>query len=303
MKLDLLDNPPVISILNGLHKLYNLGLIYANGYPTKCGLIVNKIRNISLENAIMILSGYIYGCNIMDLITLAAFNTIGKSKLVTTKFKNFNFEFPDPNLKDIDKYNYNRLKTRLFISCEFIDFLLFFNSFQELLLINFDKIVVIHQFCINNHIIYSELMKLIEIRDEIIKDLTFNMNLNPMTNNHINLSALLNSSNTFNEAVEMIINIKKCLYDGFKFNIAIYNKELNKYIIKNTQFEINTNSYLTKNLPILESGKKFEINKPPVILFDSSIIKNNPEINNYQFYIANSISVLSGYININNILN
>ena len=134
---------------------------------------------------------------------------------------------------------------------------------------------------------------------EIIKDLTFNMNLNPMTNNHINLSALLNSSNTFNEAVEMIINIKKCLYDGFKFNIAIYNKELNKYIIKNTQFEINTNSYLTKNLPILESGKKFEINKPPVILFDSSIIKNNPEINNYQFYIANSISVLSGYININ----
>ena len=49
--------------------------------------------------------------------------------------------------------------------------------------------------------------------------------------------------------------------------------------------------------------KKFEINKPPVILFDSSIIKNNPEINNYQFYIANSISVLSGYININNILN
>jgi HrpA-like RNA helicase len=301
MKLDLLDNPPVISILNGLHKLYNLGLIYANGYPTKCGLIVNKIRNISLENAIMILSGYIYGCNIMDLITLAAFNTIGK--LVTTKFKNFNFEFPDPNLKDIDKYNYNRLKTRLFISCEFIDFLLFFNSFQELLLINFDKIDVIHQFCITNHIIYSELMKLIEIRDEIIKDLTFNMNLNPMTNNHINLSALLNSSNTFNEAIEMIINIKKCLYDGFKYNIAIYNKELNKYIIKNTPFEINTNSYLTKNLPILESGKKFEINKPPVILFDSSIIKNNPEINNYQFYIANSISVLSGYININNILN
>lgn len=303
MKLDLLDNPPLISILNGLHKLYNLGLIYANGYPTKCGLLVNKIRNISLENAIMILSGYIYGCNIMDLITLAAFNTIGKSKLVTTKFKNFNFTFNDSNIKNIDKYNYNRLKTRLFISCEFIDFLLFFNSFQELLLINFDKINIIQQFCIDNHIIYSELMKLIEVRDEIIKDLAFNMNLNPMTNNHIKLPILLNSPNTFYEAIETIIKIKKCLYDGFKYNIAIYNKELNKYIIKNTPFEINTNSYLTKNLPILESGKQFEINKPPVILFDSSIIKNNPEINNYQFYVANSISVLSGYININNILN
>ena len=303
MTLDLLDNPPFISILNGLHKLYNLGLIYANGYPTKCGLLVNKIRNISLENAIMILSGYIYGCNIMDLITLAAFNTIGKSKLVTTKFKNFNFTFNDSNIENIDNYNYNRLKTRLFISCEFIDFLLFFNSFQELLLINFDKINIIQQFCIDNHIIYSELMKLIEVRDEIIKDFAFNMNLNPMANNHIKLPILLKSPNTFYEAIEIIIKIKKCLYDGFKDNIAIYNKKLNKYIIKNTPFEINTNSYLTKNLPILESGKKFEINKPPVILFDSSIIKINSEINNYQFYVANSISVLSGYININNILN
>lgn len=303
MKLDLLDNPPTISILNGLHKLYNLGLIYANGYPTKTGLLVNKIRNVSLENAIMILSGYIYNCNIMDLITLAAFNTIGKSKLVTSKFKNFNFIFNDSNIENIDKYNYNRLKTRLFINCEFIDFLLFFYKFQEVINLNYGKDQIIQQFCIDNHIIYNEFMNLIDMRDEIIKDLTFNMNLNPMTNNHIQLSALLNSSNTFNEGIESIINIKKCLYEGFKFNIAIYNKEKNKYIIKNTSFEINTNSYLTKNLPILESGKKFEINKPPIILFDSSIIKKNPEINNYQFYTANSISVLSGYININNILN
>lgn len=303
MNLDLLDNPPIISILNGLHKLYNLGLIFGNGYPTKCGLLINKIRNVSLENAIMILSGYMYDCNILDLITLSAFNSIGKSKLVTSKFKSFNFIFKDSNLDNIDKYNYNRLKTRLYINCEFIDFLLFFHSFQNLLIHNFDKVEVIQQFCIDNHIIYSELMNLIDTRDEIIKDLTFNMNLNPMANNHINLSALLNSKNTLSEAIEYIINIKKCLYEGFKLNVAIYNKQLNKYIIQNTQFEININSYLTKNLPILESGKQFEINKPPIILFDSAIIKNNPEINNYQFYVGNSISVLSGYVNINNILN
>ena len=77
-------------------------------------------------------------------------------------------------------------------------------NYDRGILPNFDKIDIIHQFCITNNIIYSELMKLIEIRDEIIKDLTFNMNLNPMTNNHKNLSALLNSSNTFNEAIEMI---------------------------------------------------------------------------------------------------
>lgn len=303
-KLDLLDNPPLISINNALYKLYNLGLIFSNGYPTICGLLVSKIRNISLENAIMIISGYIYNCNILDLITIAAFNTIGKSKLVTSKFKAFNYGFNIKSKEDknVDKYNYNRLKTRLFINCEFIDFILFFNKFQEILFANFDKVNIIQKFCLDNHVNYNELMNLIEIRDEIIKDFTFNMNLNPMTNSYIDLSNLINAyynkNNIFYEAIEEIIKIKKCIYEGFKFNIAIYNKELNSYVIKNTKFKIQTNSYLTKNLPILDSGKTFNINKPPIIIYDSAIIKKNPEINNYQFYVANSISVLSGYVNI-----
>jgi|Laugresu1bdmlbdd_1035124.scaffolds.fasta_scaffold00041_23 HrpA-like RNA helicase len=296
MDLELLDNPPKISILNGLHKLYNLGLIFSNGYPTKCGLIVNKIKNISLENAIMIISGYINECNILDLITIAAFNTVGRTKLVTSKFKNFNFQFNNKSDTNIDMYNYNRLKLRLLINCEFIDFLLFFKQFQLLLLQN--NINVIQDFCLQNHINYSELMNIIIIRDEIIQDLTFNMNLNPMAYNHIDILSLLHLPNSLNEAINNIIQIKKCLYEGFKLNIAVYNPKLNKYIIKNTSFEIQINSYLTKNLPILNSGKKFEVNKPPILLFDSSIIKKNPDINNYQFHVANTISILSGYINI-----
>lgn len=301
--LDLLDNPPLISINNSLFKLYHLGLIYSNGYPTSTGLLVNKIRNISLENAIMILSGYIYNCNILDLITIAAFNTIGKSKLVTSKFKAFNFYFSDNNTVDynFDKYNYNKLKTRLFINCEFIDFLLFFNSFQDILYKNINNFDIIQQYCNQNHVNYFELMTLIELRDEIIKDLTFNMNLNPMKNNHIHLNHLMHTfhkkNNLFLEAIEEIIKIKKCLYDGFKTNIAMYDKDSNSYYIKNTKFKINTNSYLTKNLPILENGKSFINTKPPIILFDSAIVKKNSELNNYQYFVGNSISVLSGYIN------
>lgn len=309
--LDLLDNPPYISINNALYKLYNLGLIFANGYPTVCGILVNKIRNVSLENAIMIITGYINNCNILDLITIAAFNTVGKSKLVSSKFKSFNYNFNSisdsngTNDKNIDKYNYNRLKTRLFINCEFIDFLLFFYQFQNLLLqnSNTNQYYNLEEFCNKHYINYSTLLNLIDIRDEIIKDFAFNMNLNPMLNNHINLFSLINTynknNNLFSETINEIINIKKCLYAGFKFNIAIYDKEKNNYIVHNSNHIINTNSYLTKNLPILESGKQFNINKPPIILFDSKIIKKNPDINNYQFYVTNSISVLSGYININ----
>jgi hypothetical protein len=244
----------------------------------------------------MIISGYINECNILDLITIAAFNTVGRTKLVTSKFKNFNFQFNNKSDTNIDMYNYNRLKLRLLINCEFIDFLLFFKQFQLLLLQN--NINVIQDFCLQNHINYSELMNIIIIRDEIIQDLTFNMNLNPMAYNHIDILSLLHLPNSLNEAINNIIQIKKCLYEGFKLNIAVYNPKLNKYIIKNTSFEIQINSYLTKNLPILNSGKKFEVNKPPILLFDSSIIKKNPDINNYQFHVANTISILSGYINI-----
>ncbi len=296
-KLDLLDDPPYISINNAMHKLYNLGLIFSNGYPTKTGILVSKLRNLSIENATMVLSGYIYKCNIMDLITIAAFNTIGKSKLVTSKFKSFNFSFMagDNNIK-IDKYNYHKLKTRLFINCEFIDFLLFFYTFQELLINNDNSAL---QFCEENNVLYGELMNLIDVRDEIIKDFAFNMNLNPMENNDINIYSLLNSDDKFlQDGINEIIKIKKCLYSGFQLNLAIYNEETNNYYIANSLNIINVDSYLVKNMPILNSGKPFEINKPKIILYDSVIIKKNPIINNYQFYSANSISVLTGYINI-----
>lgn len=302
--LDLLDSPSHISINNALHKLYNYGLIYANGYPTSMGIIVNKIRNISIENAIMIISGYHYGCNILDLITIAAFNQVGKSKLLLPKFKSFNNQFNDNNItqQKIDKYNYNRLKTRLFISCEFIDFLLFFYKFQEIIELYNNDITKIKTFCIDNKINYDQLLNLIEIRDEIIKDFVFNMNLNPNLNNHINLYKLLNSYNNndklFIESIEEIIKIKRCLYEGFKFNIAIYNDDKKKYIINNSNYSLNSTSYLIKNLPIFEKGKEFEINKPKIILFDSLLIKKNSELNIYEYNVGNSISILSGYINI-----
>jgi len=300
--LDLLDNPSHISINNALDKLYNFGLIYGNGYPTSLGLLINKIRNLSIENAIMVLSGYNYGCNILDLITIASYNMVGKSKLILKGFKSFNTQFDTISKDNLDQYNYNKLKTRLFISCEFIDFLLFFYKFQKILDLYKNDFKKINEFCEQNKVNYGTLMTLIEIREEIIKDFLFNMNLNPMANNHINLYNLINSYNSndnlFIESIEEVIKIKKCLYEGFKFNIAIYDENKKKYIINNTNKEIEVESYLIKNLPILESGKHFEINKPKIILYDSLLIKKNSNINTYEFNIGNSISILSGYVNI-----
>jgi HrpA-like RNA helicase len=299
--LELLDNPSNIAINSSLEKLYTLGIIYANGFPTQLGLLTNKIRSLSVENIKMILAGYHYGCNISDLITIACFIQTSKQAIVLSKFKSFSNQFDNnEDFKDI-----NLLKSRLFISCEFIDFLLFFYSLKKELMSVIDSktesIEKIKNYCEKNQVNYNGIMTFIENRDEIIRDFLFNMNMNPYSNDHINLSDLLNSYNSnqnlFEESIEEIIKIKQCIYEGYKLNVATYDSEQNVYISNFNGYEIETNSYLLKNFPSLKNGRQFTDNKPKHILYDSLTIKQNFN-SDYTFSVSNCITILSGYVNI-----
>lgn len=300
--LELLDNPTNIAVTSSLEKLYILGAIYANGYPTQLGLLSNKIRSLSMENIKMILSGYSYGCNISDLITIACFIQTSKQTLVLSKFKSFTTQFENAD-NDLNTRSVNLLKSRLFISCEFIDFLLFFYQFKKVLMDNknTNTIVKIKEFCEFHQVNYNGMMVFLENRDEIIRDMLFNMNMNPFSNSHINISDLLNTYNTnenlFEESIGEIIKIKNCIYEGYKLNVATYDLEKNAYISNHNGYIVNSTSYLLKNLPHLEHGKRFENVKPKYILYDSLTIKQNMN-GEYQFFASNVISVLSGYINI-----
>jgi HrpA-like RNA helicase len=299
-KLNLLDEMTNIAITSSLEKLYICGAIYANSYPTQLGLLANKIRMLSIENIKMILSGYYYGCNISDLITIACFIQTTKQNIVANKFKSFNNQFNNV-INSIDNYNYNKLKSRLFISCEMIDFLLFFYKFKKIVKEYNNNIKKIKEFCDENKVNYLGLMTFIESRDDILRDFLFNMNMNPFANSHINLDELLSSYQSneklFEEFIEEVIKIKKCIYEGYKLNTATYDKELNEYISDYNGRIIKSDSYLLKNLPHLENGKQFMDTKPQRILYDSLIIKKNMS-NNFEFQVSNAVSVMSGYIDI-----
>jgi len=300
-KLNMLDDPSGIAVNLALEKLYTYGCIYSNGYPTKIGALVNKIRMLSIENIRMILSGFHYGCNISDLITIASFIQMSKQSVVANKFKSFNISFDDSiNENEIDVYNYNKLKSRLYISCEFVDFLLFFYKFKSLLIKNSDLISV-NKFCEENKVNYNGLMSLIEFRDDIFRDLLFNMNMNPFENNHIDLYNLIllskNNDKMFLEYIDEITKIKKCIYEGYKLNTATYDKNTNSYISDYNGHKIESESYLIKNLPFVKNGKAFEDIKPNKILYDSLTIKKNFN-NDYIFQVTNCISILSGFVNI-----
>ena len=128
------------------------------------------------------------------------------------------------------------------------------------------------------------------------------MNLNLYFNNHINLINLLNmyhkNDNLFTESIEEIIKIKKCIYEVYKLNVAKYDNNQNSYISLYNNQTINIQSYLVKNLPILNNGKNFDINKPELILYTKLLIKKNNLNNCYEIFSDDPITVLSGFINI-----
>lgn len=85
--LDIMGYPSVDAFEYSLHKLTHLGFVMSNPdiagakqgsvIPTEMGQLASRIAKISLENARMILSGYYWGANVRDLITIAAFLEVG----------------------------------------------------------------------------------------------------------------------------------------------------------------------------------------------------------------------------------
>jgi hypothetical protein len=106
------------------------------------------------------------------------------------------------------------------------------------------------------------------------------------------------NDNLFTESIEEIIKIKKCIYEGYKLNVAKYDNNQNSYISLYNNQPINIQSYLVKNLPILNNGKNFDINKPELILYTKLLIKKNNLNNCYEIFSDDPITVLSGFINI-----
>ncbi len=299
--LDMLDKIQPIAINTSINTLYQTGMLDKNGDINEIGKLSNKIRMISIENIRLILSGFYYKCNIMDLVTIVSFIELGKQKITLNKFKSFQHDFVARNEKEkkADAYNYNKLKSRLFISCEFIDFLLFFYKFKEVMAKNKSNIKKTIAFCDDNKINFYGMMELIEFRDEIIKDLLFNCNIYSSYKNDINIYDIMKkikNDNHIYEFIQEIVKIKNCIYRGYIMNIATYNSEYDSYISNYSKQKLNIDSYLVKNMPNIQNGEKFKELKPKYILYDKIIVKKN--FNGKFILNVENISVMSGFVNI-----
>ena len=201
LSLDLLTYPSTDSINYSLEKLYILGFITQNGstlapykkrnngqiVPTIMGFLANKIRKIKIENIRMIFAGYKYGCNILDLITIAIF--LEGSWFDISHKKRRELKAINPlNLKTDEEA---RLYQRLIIADEFIEYLWIWLLYMDKIdqehtralkksnyKFNLDNV---KQWAVDNNYKYDWLLKITSFRDEIIESF-INLGYNPYWN-------------------------------------------------------------------------------------------------------------------------
>lgn len=300
LNLDLLTYPPIDNINYSLEKLHILGFIDHEYNITLTGLLSIQLKKYKLENIKMILSGYHYKCNILDLITIAAFIEIGQyidGPPHLYKRRNvFNIT---------DKISY--LNYRFLLQDDFTEYIFIWNEFMERTekgdIGKGDKsrikisINYIKNWCLDNYLNYDSLLSIGQKRNEIIETL-INIGLNPYISGldvpmgSYNLNNIL--KNSMVDGINEVIKIKKAIYEGYKYNICTYNDMLHQYILDRQQLPIIIQSPLIQYLPATKEIKQFI---PKKIVISGMVCKSRPrDKGKYKYIAAGAVSVLDGFI-------
>ena len=315
--LQLLDSPSHESINYSKDLLFNLGLTNINNKDcvnkdcvnkdcvnkdcvnnnehsdiiiTKIGEIINKLFFIHdepnrIQLARMILSGYAYNVSIIDLINIAAILPCKqleyqiKSKKLIQLIKNI-----IPNYLNFDIDNI-LIKLQMIICDEFIFPLILMKGIMM-------NITNIYKWSSLYGISISFITTVLSNRDDIINQL-LSININPFTSN-IQLFDNVNEQSFMNS----LVNIKRCIWEGFKMNLFIWNsKDCNyrhyrygKHIILNKISLLNSDTY--KQLEKLYYNPNF---RPKNILVYSLLYKEDQ--NSIVYNLSSSkISILDGFV-------
>ncbi len=209
----LLNSPSASSLTHALEKLFFLGFINEDLTPTAIGYYAVRFHRLSVECVRMIFSGFVNFASILDLITIAAFATVGVNKVFSKTF---------------DPAPYRLLPT----DGGFLICLHFWHSFYK------DPTAVIEGVKLDG------LFDLIDVRNNIIDSFVAN-GINPFHNN-FNVKVLDWDVLDNDEIKRETAKIKQCIYEGFKLNTCQHQE---KNIYKTRRGISVTNKYLKDFCP------------------------------------------------------
>lgn len=221
--IDLLEIPSSSSLINSFEKLYTFGFIDSSYNPTILSHYVNIFGKFTIESVRMILSGYAHGANILDLITIASFLTIGIKIIFKKKYKPINM------LKMDDKTYEIYYKT--IIGDQFIEFVLIWNLYSDFINKNKIDIDKILKWCDQHNLEYTGILKVSKLRDEIINSMVgagVNPHYNQINIKNYNLLHILQDN--LEIGLHEIKKIKRCILDGYRFNLLVWDENVKKYM-------------------------------------------------------------------------
>lgn len=291
--IDFLENPSSQALSYSYEKLYGLGFIDINYQPTTIGYYGNKLRKVSIENIKFLLSGYCYGANILDLITIVSFLSVGLMNICERKYKPIN---PFDKVSD-ENYNFYH---KIVIGDTFIDLLFIWYLFTEKIGKCIDKNISesnLEEWCKTNKVKYNGILEVIAFRDDLIESFIA-IGLNPYYNG-LNVSQdsynlLYIFKNSLDDGLKEITKIKKCIYEGYKFNLCVWNNNLKRFILqhKNIPIFVKSNAIDRMGDDAIQTNPNFIILSD--IVFKQSFIDENI----YEFTSTGCVSILDSYIDV-----
>jgi HrpA-like RNA helicase len=313
-KLDFIQYPSSDSIGYGMEKLHGLGFIDNKYNPTLYGLYANKFRKVKLESIRMILAGYKYEANILDLITIACCIEVGFAIGINKR----KYVPRNPlSVGDTESYLYYKM---LFAD-EFIEYLFIWDDFMKAIgkignqmknqkknTTNPVSTKYLENWCKENHFNIGGLYTVIDLRDQMINDM-LGMGINPYYNGlklnrgTYNLVNILN--NNLSEGMNEIKKIKLCIYEGYRFNILIWNNSLKSYVNNYSHGLVEVDSKLIKPLTAEFKNDEDIIQiKPQKIIVSNIMVKPSFKNKGMYEFSGGDVSVLDGYVEVDiNFLN
>ena len=294
--IDMLDYPAIDSLNYSIEKLFVLGMIDSSYVPTVIGLATTRVTKIHIEITRMILAGYQHGANILDLITIGAFMFVGKRDYIDTKSKiKYSYETTfKKNAKELEYYN------KFFIADDFIESVFIWEDFMEQVEIMKKKLSINHvkNWCKDHGLIYDGILYIIETRDNIIAAFIQSIGLDPFYNGsgiprHQYSLRRIFQSNVY-LGLEEIRKLKKCIYEGFRLNMATWDDGIKSYILDASHEKINVSSDVIKPVP---AHPTFSQTHPKKIIVRDISLRENRSSKMYQ-YESDRVSVMDGYVDI-----
>jgi HrpA-like RNA helicase len=291
--IDFLENPSAQSLAYSYEKLYGLGFIDINYQPTAIGFYGNKLRKISIEDIKFILSGYCFGANILDLITIVSFLSVNLMNICERKYKPIN-PFSKVSDENYDFYH------RIVIGDSFIDLLFIWYLFSEEIGRGINKNISEHkieEWCKLYKLKYTGILQVIAFRDDLIESF-ISIGLNPYYNGlnisqyDYNLLHIFRGS--LSDGVDEITKIKKCIYEGYKFNLCVWNNNLKRYILQHKNVPI-----FVKSNVIHRMGDDAVQTNPNFIILSNIMFKQSfMDENIYEFTSTGCVSIMDTYVNV-----